>query len=135
MPDSLVNVLLVEDNPGDARLFQELARASEFSLEIVQCETLSAAQDLLGNCKPEIVLLDLGLPDATGLEGVCKIRQAAPDTPLIVLTGFDDEILAIEALKQGAQDYLVKGNIGSNSLRRALRYAMERQRVQLELSN
>ena len=135
MPDSLVNLLLVEDNPGDARLFQELARASEFPFEIVHCETLSAARELLVDRKSELILLDLGLPDATGLEAVCKIREAAPDTPVIVLTGFDDETLAIEALKQGAQDYLVKGNIGSNSLRRALRYAMERQRVQLELSN
>ena len=135
MSNSLVNILLVEDNPGDARLFQELARAAEFPFEVIQCETLSAAQDLLADCKADLVLLDLDLPDATGLEAVCKIRQAAPEVPLIVLTGLDDETLAIEALKQGAQDYLVKGSIGSNSLRRALRYAMERQRVQLELSN
>jgi two-component system cell cycle response regulator len=135
MSDSLANLLLVEDNPGDARLFHELARASEFPFEIVHCETLSAAENFLADCETEVILLDLGLPDVTGLEGVCKIRQAAPDTPVIVLTGFDDESLAIEALKQGAQDYLVKGNIGSNTLRRALCYAMERQRVQLELSN
>jgi diguanylate cyclase (GGDEF)-like protein len=135
MSDSLVSILLIEDNPGDARLFQELARASEFPFEVVHCETLSGALDLLADCKPELALLDLGLPDATGLEGVCRIRRAAPDSPLIVLTGLDDETLAIEALKQGAQDYLVKGNIGSNSLRRALRYALERPRVQLEFSN
>lgn len=135
MPDSLWTVLLVEDNPGDARLFQELARASELPFEILHRENLSSALEVLAECKSEIVLLDLGLPDATGLEAVTKIRESAPDSPLIVLTGLDDENLAIDALKKGAQDYLVKGNIGSNSLRRALRYAMERQRVQLELSN
>jgi diguanylate cyclase (GGDEF)-like protein len=130
-----VNILLVEDNPGDARLFQVLARASEFPFEVVHRETLAGALDVLADCASELVLLDLNLPDARGLEGVRKIRAAVPETPLIVLTGFDDETLAVESLKEGAQDYLVKGNIGSNSLRRALRYAMERQRVQLELSN
>jgi two-component system, cell cycle response regulator len=135
MSNSLVNVLLVEDNPGDARLFQELARTAEFPFEIVHRETLAGALEVLADGTPEIVLLDLGLPDAQGLEVVRQVRSAAPDPPLLVLTGLDDETLAIESLKEGAQDYLVKGNIGSNSLRRALRYAMERQRVQLELVN
>lgn len=135
MPDSSVNILLVEDNPGDAQLFQVLAESAEFPFELILRETLGAAIGVLEECTPEIVLLDLGLPDARGLEGVRKIREAAPDSPLIVLTGLDDERLALESLKQGAQDYLVKGNIGSNSLRRALRYALERQRVQLEVSN
>ncbi len=135
MSNSLVNALLIEDNPGDVRLFQELAGASEFRLEIVHRETLAGALDVLADSRPEIILLDLGLPDAQGLEAVRRVRNAAPDPPLLVLTGLDDETLAIESLKEGAQDYLVKGNIGSNSLGRALRYAMERQRVQLELVN
>ncbi len=135
MSNSVVSVLLVEDNPGDARLFQELAGAAEFPFEIVHRETLAGALEVLADSKPEIVLLDLGLPDAKGLEAVRRIRSAAPDPPLLVLTGLDDETLAVESLKEGAQDYLVKGNIGSNSLRRALRYAVERQRVQLEVAN
>ncbi len=132
---SLINILLVENNLGDVRLLQELAGAAEFPFEIVHSKSFASALEVLANGGPDVVLLDLGLPDAKGSDAVRRIRDAAPDLPLVVLTGVDDETLAIESLKEGAQDYLVKGNIGSNSLRRALRYAMERQRVQLELIN
>src|SRR6202020_3302931 len=79
-----------------------------------------------------IVLLEMGLPDGHGLDTVRRAHAAAPGVPMIVLTGLDDEALAAEAMKEGAQDYLIKGQIENRALPRALRYAIERQRMQIE---
>ena len=129
-------ILLVEDNPGDARLLREaLAEIVESELELTYCESATQALTLLVNGKPDVILSDLGLPDAQGLEAVKRIRGAAPDVPLVVLTALNDESLAVEAVHSGAQDYLVKGQIDGCSVWRALRYAMERQRMQLEVLN
>jgi len=81
-----------------------------------------------------VVLLDLGLPDATGLEGLERIRERLPDIPIVVLTGLDDDSTALEALKKGAQDYLVKGSFEEKLLSRTLQYAIERSRAVRELS-
>jgi|ERR1041385_4103587 diguanylate cyclase (GGDEF)-like protein len=136
MSNSILKILLVEDNPGDTRLLQEtFAEIDEPRFELISCETLAQALDFLAKNKPDAALVDLGLPDAQGLEAVGKVHNAAPDVPLVVLTGLDDETLAVQALKQGAQDYLVKVKVNHNVFRRVLRYAMERQRVQLELLN
>ena len=78
----------------------------------------------------DIILLDLGLPDAEGLEAIRRARAAAPRIPLVVLTGLDDESLAAQALQKGAQDYLIKGQIETRGLLRALRYAIERKRLE-----
>jgi diguanylate cyclase (GGDEF)-like protein len=129
-------ILLVEDNPGDARLLREaLAEIAESEFELTCCQTTTQALEFLASGKPDVILSDLGLPDAQGLEAVKSIRSAAPDVPLVVLTALNDESLAVEAVQTGAQDYLVKSQINSSSLWRALRYAMERQRVQLEVLN
>ncbi len=129
-------ILLVEDNPGDARLFREaLGDIPESEFELTHCESATQALEFLGKDKPEVILSDLGLPDSQGLEAVKRIHAAAPDVPLVVLTALDDENLAVEALQTGAQDYLVKGRIDGGTLWRALRYAIERQRVQLEVLN
>jgi two-component system cell cycle response regulator len=134
MPALLTKILLVEDNPGDARLLREpLTEVLESEFEVTQCETLKQAIESLKKNKPDVVLCDLGLPDAQGLEAVRCIHGEAPDVPLVVLTGLNDEASAVQSLKEGAQDYLVKGQIDGGLLWRALRYAMERQRVQLEL--
>ena len=136
MPTLYTKLLLAEDNPGDARLLRDaLAEITESGFKLTHCETLAQALESILSNKPDVVLTDLGLPDSQGLEAVCRLHRAAPEVPIVVLTAVHDEALAIQSLQEGAQDYLVKGQIDGGSLWRALRYAMERQRVQLELLN
>ena len=136
MIPSTTKILLVEDNAGDARLLQEaFGEISEMRFQFTLCNMLKQALECLANDRPDVCLLDLGLPDAQGLQAVQNIHRESPDLPIVVLTVLNDESLALEALQRGAQDYLVKGNIDGNTLWRSLRYAMERQRVQLELLN
>jgi diguanylate cyclase (GGDEF)-like protein/PAS domain S-box-containing protein len=124
-------LLLVEDNPGDARLLREmLIEAGAHKTELTQAENMSEAEKLLAERLFDIVLIDLGLPDAQGLEAVRRARAAAPRLPLVVLTGLDDESLAAQALQEGAQDYLIKGQIETRGLLRALRYAIERKAME-----
>lgn len=136
MPTTLTKILLVEDNPGDARLVKEaLGEIAKLRFELIHCETLQKALKFCEDSPPDAVLTDLGLPDSQGLETVRRIHSAAPQTPLVVLTVRDEEELAVQSLHEGAQDYLPKAQIDGPSVWRALRYAMERQRVQLELLN
>jgi len=136
MTPSTTKILLVEDNPGDARLLQEaFGEITKMRFQFILCNTLKQALESLANDRPDVCLLDLGLPDAQGLQAVQSIHGESLDLPIVVLTVLNDESLALEALQRGAQDYLVKGNIDGNTLWRSLRYAMERQRVQLELLN
>ena len=136
MPPSNSKILLVEDNPGDARLLQEaFQEITAMRFQFLLCETLREALENLAQHRPDVCLLDLGLPDAQGLTAVQSIHRERPDLPIVVLTVLNDETLALESLRRGAQDYLVKGKIDSSLLWRSLRYAMERQRVQLELLN
>ncbi len=126
-------VLLVEDNPGDADLILMALRAtgnSQFALEHVG--RLSTALSRLAEDQTDVVLLDLSLPDESGIETFRKIHFAAPTLPVVVLTGSDDQQMAKETLMLGAQDYLVKGNADSKLLDRSIRYAIERNRVALE---
>jgi serine phosphatase RsbU (regulator of sigma subunit) len=123
-------ILLVEDDPGDALLVREaLARAAP-ELELREAPTLAAAVAQLPD-GIACALLDLGLPDTAGLEGLREIRERAPTVAVVVLTGRDDEQLGIEALGAGAQDYLVKGQVEPEVLARAIRYAVERRRAEL----
>jgi two-component system, cell cycle response regulator len=136
MSAQITKILLVEDNPGDARLVKEaLSQIPKLRFELVHCETLAKALEFCGNGSPDAVLLDLGLPDSQGLDTVRQIHEAALQRPLVVLTVRDEEELAVQSLHEGAQDYLPKAEINGALLWRALRYAMERQRVQLELLN
>ncbi len=122
-----LNLLLVEDNPADADLLQEiLDEANETEWSLVHVETLKEALKCLNETPFDVVLLDLSLPDKQGLDTVQKTYQVAPDLPIVVLTGLNDKVIAIEALRQGAQDYLVKGKIDSNLLVRAIHHAIER---------
>jgi signal transduction histidine kinase len=128
-----IRVLLIEDNPGDARLLREmLNEPGSIKTELAHFGCMNDALDHLSSNSPNIVLLDLGLPDAEGLAAVRQVHAVAPSVPLVVLTGLDDESLAIQALQEGAQDYLIKGQIEIHALLRALRYAIERQRMQVE---
>jgi diguanylate cyclase (GGDEF)-like protein/PAS domain S-box-containing protein len=124
-------MLLIEDNPGDARLIQEMFKEQgpqNVELKHVQC--MVDAEEFLAVRSVDIILLDLGLPDVQGLDAVRRARKAAPDVPLVVLSGLDDESMAIEAMQEGAQDYLIKGQIEPRELVRALRYAVERKIIE-----
>jgi signal transduction histidine kinase len=128
-----MKVLLVEDNPQDARLLRELLRSEPSArVDIKHVERMSdvAAQVAAGGV--DIIMLDLGLPDAHGPGAVRQAHAIAPNVPLVVLTGFDDESLAAQVLKEGAQDYLMKGQLDGAALLRALRHAIHRQRMQVE---
>jgi signal transduction histidine kinase len=128
-----LQVLLVEDNSGDALLLREMFRKERpGSFQLTHVLSLGEALVRLAKGGIDIVLLDLGLPDGHGLETVRRARAIAPGVPLIVLTGLDDEVLAAEAMKEGAQDYLIKGEIENRALPRVLRHSIERQRMQLE---
>jgi len=133
MNDKALQVLLVEDNAGDARLLREMfSTEAPGSFELTHLLRMSDALLHLGKGGVDVVLLDMGLPDAHGLDTVRQAHAMAPSIPLIVLTGLDDEALAAEAMKEGAQDYLIKGQIENRALPRALRHAIERHRMQAE---
>jgi diguanylate cyclase (GGDEF)-like protein/PAS domain S-box-containing protein len=121
-------VLLIEDNPGDARLLRELfAEQTSHAIALTHVECMRDGEAHLLRRTTDVILLDLDLPDARGLEAVRRARTAAPRVPLVVLTGTDDERLAVQALEEGAQDYLVKGQLETRGLLRSLRYAIARK--------
>jgi signal transduction histidine kinase len=127
---SIQTILLVEDNAGDVRLLREMLQEQGLrSTEVTHVECMRDAERYLAEHAVDIILLDPGLPDAQGLEAVRRAHAAAPDVTLVVLTGLDDETLAAQAMQKGAQDYLVKGQIETRALLRALRYAVERKRL------
>ncbi len=126
-------LLVVEDNAGDARLLREMLSGEGGKTRMVHVMRMEDAETYLKDSPVDIILLDLGLDDAKGLEAVRRARSAAPRTPLLVLTGLDDETIAAEALQQGAQDYLVKGQIETRGLLRALRNAVERKAMEAAL--
>ncbi|MEI7770852.1 MAG: HD domain-containing phosphohydrolase [Chloroflexales bacterium] len=132
-------ILLIEDNPGDRRLILEvlyeinaLAQASA-QYQLATADRLDRGMEALAAVQPDLILLDLSLPDSSGLATVVALVEAAPDISVIVLTGLDDEELAIKALQSGAQDYLVKSEISAGLLRRALPYAIERKRGEVRI--
>jgi len=128
-----MKTLLVEDNPADARLICEMLKElPEGTLQLQQVGRLDSAMERLRQEIFDVVLLDLGLPDAQGMETLTLIQEASRSVPIVVLTGRDDERLAAEALRAGAQDYLVKGRSDSQ-LVRAIRYAVERKQAEEEV--
>jgi diguanylate cyclase (GGDEF)-like protein/PAS domain S-box-containing protein len=131
---SLKTVLLVEDNLGDARLLREMLNEDRsLGIELVHVGRMSEAEGHLSLHPVDIILLDLGLPDAQGLEAVRRAHAAAPLVPLVVLTGMDDEALGAQAMQDGAEDYLVKDQLETRGLLRALRYAIERKMMEAAL--
>lgn len=124
------DVLLVEDDDGDALLVEELVIDSGEAITLKRAATLA---DAVASARgAQCALVDLGLPDAAGLDAVTALRRAAPDLAVVVLTGLDDRQRGIEALAAGAQDYLVKGEVDGDSLSRAIRYAVERRRAEAD---
>jgi signal transduction histidine kinase len=127
-----LEVLLVEDNPGDANLIQEImSAAAATKFHFTHVARLSEAIRHFKQNDAELALLDLGLPDSCGLETLRSIRRAVPWIPIVVLTGNNDERLGLEALKSGAQDYLIKEQVSGDLLIRVARYAVERHRSQM----
>jgi PAS domain S-box-containing protein len=134
---TVLNILLVEDNPGDIRLLQEILReVGTTQYQITPAMTLAAAIDRLSVVDPvtfDIILLDLSLPDSLGMASFLSLHRQAPQIPIVVFTGLDDEMLALSAMQQGAQDYLIKGQVDCHLLRRSIRYAIERERAETAL--
>src|ERR1700730_2035670 len=125
---AIKRLLLVEDNPADARLFREMFdEQGSHNTELTHVECMSEAEKHLAEHAFDIIVLDLGLPDAQGMGAVRRAHAVAPRVPLVVLTGLDNESLATQALQEGAQDHLIKGQIEARGLLRALGYAVERK--------
>ena len=134
MNNNLIRILLIEDNPGDVRLIREiLAEVPDASWELESASRLSTGLECVAKYKPDIILLDLGLPDSQGLETLGKIYSKTTTVPIVVLTGLDDEATANQAVNKGAQDYLIKGQIHGRALWRIVCYAIGRKRIEDEL--
>lgn len=128
-PAGDIAVLLVEDDEGDARLVQDELAERLPRARILRSHTLEEALSMLGPAI-DCVLLDLGLPDASGMDAIARLRAVLPAIPLIVLTGLDDEAAGNAALQAGAQDYLVKGHVDGDHLARSIRYSIGRRRAE-----
>src|SRR5229473_5231076 len=127
-------VLLIEDNPGDVRLIREMLAEGEDPLFHLDCVgRLSQGLEYLATRSTSLVLLDLSLPDSYGFDTFLKVYAHSPKVPIIVLTGHDDQTVALSAVKTGAQDYLVKGKLDRELLLRSMQYSIERKRYQEQL--
>jgi len=134
MNESVIRILLVEDNEEDFIIIREwLSNADDGAFCLERADDLAGGLAELRKGKTDVVLLDMSLPDCEGLETLLRVRAQVTDVPIIMLTGLADEDLAIEAIHRGAQDYLVKGQVDVDGLRRAMRYAMERHRAECTL--
>jgi len=134
MAETPQHILLVEDKPAHAQCVQEaLGGAEGDGLQLTRARSLEACLSHLAADEVDVVLLDLNLPDSEGIETLGRVLEAGPDLPVIAISGVDDESVGLEAVRQGAQDYLVAGRIDSQRLRRAIRHAVERKRVELAL--
>lgn len=133
--DTPLNILLIEDNPGDARIVEILLDESDLpECRIKHCQTLGEGVSALLENDFDVVLLDLSLPDSRGFETLQRLISAKPDVNVVVMTGFSDKTLGLNAVKAGAQDFLTKGVFDSDLLAKTLRYAIERKNVLIKLA-
>src|SRR4051812_2121918 len=128
VPGRPLRVLLVEDDDGDALIVEDLLEESAATVQLLHVRTLADALEVAAG--HDCALLDLNLPDTTGIAGLQRLREAATDLAILVLTGLDDERRGVEALAAGAQDYLIKGHVDGPLLGRSIRYAVERRRAE-----
>ncbi len=136
MEEGPINILLIEDNGADARLIRELLKGTnDGRFELSTEGSLSSGIERLASGTFDAVLLDLSLPDSQGFETFLKVRDQAVGLPVMLLTGLDDEALAVRAVHEGAQDYLMKREITGSLLSRAIRYAVERNKLLRELQD
>lgn len=133
MEPKIIKVLLIEDDLGDVFLIKEiLSIVKGIFIELVHAERLSDGLAYLDRQDIDAVLLDLGLPDSQGMDTVLKVCGHAPKIPVIAMTIIGDEDVAVRAVQEGAQDYLVKGTVNEDMLVRSIRYAIERKRIENE---
>ncbi|MHC1574871.1 MAG: sensor histidine kinase [Candidatus Methanogasteraceae archaeon] len=138
MPDTCkqIKVLLIEDDSGDARLIRGmLSDVDNVTFDMRCTDRLSTGLEFLAAKNIEVVLLDLGLPDSSGLDTFARVHDMAPEVPIVMLTDLDDATLAIKGVQAGAQDYLVKGRVDSDSLTRSIYYAIERKKAEKQIEH
>ncbi len=124
-----LNILTIEDNPSDLFLIEEMLRSSHLNIDhLYTADRVAEAQNILQSYDIDVVLLDLSLPDSFGIDSFLGIQQVTTQIPVIILTGLSDTGLAVEAIKKGAQDYLVKGEFSENLLFKSIQYSLERKR-------
>jgi len=133
MEENKIKILMVEDNPKDIHFMKYLLKDSICKFEIETASYLRKGIDKLNKNNFDVILLDLFLPDSSGLDTYTNIQDNASNLPVIILTGFSSEKLAVEAVKKGAQDYLVKGQIDSEKIEQAILYAIEREKLLNEM--
>ena len=136
MSEKPIKLLLVDDNADDVFLTRRMLEKNPggtFNFHIDHCCDLTETLAYLSSEKPNVVLLDLGLPESLGLQTLEQVLAAAPNLPIVVFTGLSDEDLGIKAVQKGAQDYLVKGQVNLDLLVRSLRYAIERKQMVIQL--
>jgi PAS domain S-box-containing protein len=132
MAEGSITLLLIEDNPGDARLIQEMLREST-GYDLRVANNLTDGMKAARETRFDVLILDLGLPECYGLDTLTRVRDELPDMVIVVLTGHDDMDCALDSIKQGAQDYLIKGQVDSQTLIRIVRYAIERKQAEAAL--
>ena len=134
MASPRITVLLIDDEPDYARVLRErLSREVSFSFNVESASSLDEGRERLARDRADVVLLDLNLPESRGLETYLMVHAQVPEIPVIVLTAIDNDALALEAVRRGAQDFIVKGQFDGRMLARIIRYAIERHRMQAAL--
>jgi DNA-binding response OmpR family regulator len=135
MSETPIKLLLVDDNADDVFLTRRMLEksAARFNCHVDHCSNLTDALNYFSSEIPDVILLDLGLPESQGLQTLEQVMAAAANLPIVVLTGLADEDLGIKAVQKGAQDYLVKGQVTMDLLVRSLRYAIERKQMVTDL--
>lgn len=126
----ILKILIIEDNPGDVVIIRELLKASTYPFNFTNASSLKDSISFLSRSKFDVILLDLGLPDSTGLETLRALLQSGLNPPVVVMTGLDDENTALESLRVGAQDYIVKNQLTSENILRSIKYSIERKKLQ-----
>lgn len=130
MIEKTIKILLIEDNMGDYRLIEDMLKEIEdFIPELAHADRLTSGLDSIAKNGKDIIITDLSLPDSSGIHTFYQVLSHAKGIPIIILTGFDDVNMAIKALREGAQDYLIKEKLNSYMLKRAICYAIERHKI------
>ncbi len=128
---SSIKILIIEDNPGDARLIQEMLKeVKDINFEIIHVLRLDEALKFILTNDFDVILLDLCLPDSEGIDTFNIMNYNAPNIPIIVLTGLEDEIFAVSAVGRGAKDYLIKGEVNCKSLLKSIRNSIDHQVIE-----
>src|SRR5512139_3988968 len=130
LPDKPLSILLVEDNSGDVVIIKELLRSAGISFSLIHVSSLKETLLLCVEREFDVILLDLGLPDSLGLETLRKIQVFNIKSPVVVMTGLDNEDIALESLREGAQDYLVKSRLTPDTIVHGIKYGIVRKKIQ-----